>query len=172
MKRSFDTRALARCSILAALGVVLMYVSAVIPSAKIALVAIAGVLNAAAVIHHGKLRALFVFVAVSLLSLLLLPQKGCAVMYIVFFGYYPIIKSVFERLRSAALGWAAKIALFNAVFFALWFIARELFLLVLPLDNVGLPIVWLAANAAFVVYDIGLSKLIALYISRFSGGYK
>ena len=55
------TKILARAALIAALGCVILYISAVIPTGRIALIAIAGMLTAAAVIHCGTGAAFAVF---------------------------------------------------------------------------------------------------------------
>ena len=52
-----------------------------------------------------------VYFATSLLSLLLITDKEAALTYALFFGYYPLIKDVMEKLPKA-LGWVLKFLLF------------------------------------------------------------
>ena len=61
-----------------------------------ALPAMAGMLTMFAVIELGKKWSFGVFTAVSLISVLLVPNKEAAVMYLAFFGYYPIAKAFLE----------------------------------------------------------------------------
>ena len=75
--------------IVAALSVTMMFLTAVIPTLTYALPAAAGVLLIIVVIDVDKKWAFGVYAAVSLLSLLVLPDKEAAVMYVFFFGHYP-----------------------------------------------------------------------------------
>lgn len=92
-------------------------------------------------------------------------------MYVCFFGYYPALKSLLERMHNKMIGWAAKFALLNAVFAALWFLARSILFedILLP---VPLPLFWLGVNIVFFLYDIGLSRLIHVYIRNYAGKMK
>ena len=59
-----------------------------------------------------------------------------------------------------------KLGVFNAVLTLFWFGLRAVLLPFLPgaLHQIGM--VYLAGNAAFVIYDVGCSKLIAFYAGR------
>ena len=104
-KDSFqNTSKTALGGIVAALSVATMFLTAVIPTLTYALPAVAGVLLVVMVIDVGKKWAFGVYAAVSLLSLLVLPDKEAAVLYVFFFGLYPIFKSVLAaRLRGVWL---------------------------------------------------------------------
>lgn len=90
--------------IVSALSLVLMISVAVIPFLTYALPAAAGMLIVFMVIETDKKWAFGVYAAVAILGVLLVPDKEVAVMYIAFFGYYPILKAVMEsKLRPRAL---------------------------------------------------------------------
>ena len=165
---STSVKTLARCALFTALGVALNYLASVLPVASLAVVAVAGLLTAATVIHAGLPRAFAVFAVTAALSLLLAGDKSAPLLYAAFLGYYPALKSFLERrLRPHLLCWAVKLLLFNAAFAALYLLASQILLSQL---NTRLP--WLAiqglGNLVFVIYDIGLSRLIGFYIRRIS----
>ena len=89
MKQSSKT---ALGGVVSALSVTLMLMTAVIPFMTYALPLLAGALLILMVIEINKRWAFIVYVAVSLLAVLVVPDKEAAVFYIAFFGYYPIIK--------------------------------------------------------------------------------
>ena len=102
--------------ILAALSLVLMFLFAIFPSATIAAPAVASVLLIFAVLEMGKGWAFGIYVAVSVLALLIVPSKEAAILYVVFFGYYPILKAIIEKgLRNRVVEWILKILLFVVV---------------------------------------------------------
>lgn len=151
-------------AIVSALAVVLLYISCLLPTLQLTVVAIAGILSAAVVIESGAARAALVYVCVSILSLLLLPDKSSAVFYVFFFGHYPIVKYEVERIRKPILGWSIKIlcgnlcigaiALLLALFFPEWSFEYPLW------------IVWVLGIAVFVLFDLALTKLIVYYQFR------
>lgn len=153
---------------LTALGAAIMYISNLLPTGRLAAIAIAGLFSAAAVVHCGTAHGFGVFAATALLSAIIVPDKGNVLMYAAFLGYYPVLKSVIERMKGIPAVWAAKLALFNVVFAILWLTARE----ILMADFSGMDYAWiviqLAANIVFVLYDRGLSGLIWYYITKVS----
>lgn len=108
--------------VITALSIVLMFLTSVIPTLTYALPAAAGFLITLIVIEIDKKWALGVYVAVSLLSVLLIADKEAAVMYIMFFGYYPIVKAIFEKHFHSMLLWVLKFAVFNVGAVAAFFI--------------------------------------------------
>ncbi|MGI5935261.1 MAG: hypothetical protein ACOX7I_00405 [Oscillospiraceae bacterium] len=165
-----STRRLTRSALLTALGCALLYVSSVVPSGRIAIVAVSGLLTAVALIHCGIYHSVAVFAITAALSAVIIPLKSCAILYAVFLGYYPIAKSLFERLKSRALEWVAKLALFNAALTGLWILGQSVFLPgeIPDFFEKYLFLAYILMNAAFVIYDLGISKLIAFYIIRVS----
>ena len=77
--------------IIAALSIVLMLLTSAIPTLTYAIPAIAGLLLVIIVIEVNKKWAFGVYFVVGVLSMLLVADKEAAVMYVMFFGYYPII---------------------------------------------------------------------------------
>lgn len=152
-------------ALLSALSLALLYVASVVPGGRLGMVALSGLVPAAAVISAGLRGGLMCYAAAAILGLLVVPDKGCALLYLLFFGLYPVIKSLCERLPRG-LELLAKLVFFNAVLTLFYFLLAEFFLPFLPEPLVGTGVVYLAGNLAFLVYDFGFSKLIALYLHR------
>ena len=151
---------------LAALQLVLLYIGTAAPSSKLAITAVAGIINAAVLIECGVGSSVLCFVAVSALGAVILPQKSIALLYIVFFGYYPLLKSAAEHIRNRVLEWVSKLAIFNIACAICMAALRFGFITDISLPDVALALLWLGLNAVFIIYDIGLTRLIALYIQR------
>lgn len=157
--------------IIAALSVVTMFMTAVIPTLTYALPAVAGVLLVVMVVDIGKKWAFGVYAAVSALSLLILPDKEAAVMYVFFFGHYPIVKAILEgtRLHGVVL-WLIKLLVFNACVVAAYLVI--LYVFQLPFDELEEYGKWAVAgllglgNVVFVIYDVAVSRLVALYLLK------
>lgn len=156
--------------LLTALGVVLMFLTGLIPIGTYALPAIAGVLLIVAVIEIGAKWAWMIYAAVAVLSLLFAADKEAALLFVLFFGYYPVLKSFLERISNKVLSWISKFAVFNVAVVACFFLAVNF--LQLPEDSftvfgIYLPWVFLIlGNAVFLIYDIALSGLVATYVER------
>jgi len=120
------------------------------------------------VIEAGAVPALYVFIVSAALSLLLTPGRSPPLLFISFFGYYPIVKSLIERLRRVALQWALKLLVFNISLTVVWFIFTEWVYDFSGL-NTHIVLVYLCGGAVFVLFDYGFSKVIWFYINRVSG---
>ena len=71
--------------------------------------ALCGVLTTLVVIECGDRTALLMYGAVSILSLLLLPAKESAVVYLLVFGWYPVAKRRIESINKPVLEWGLKL---------------------------------------------------------------
>lgn len=159
----------------AALSVALMFLTA-IPAMTFALPALAGALLILVVIEIHKRWAFMVYVAVAILALLMVPDRSAAVMYAMFFGYYPVIKALLESKLPKALEWVCKLAVFNMAIVAAYCVIT--FAFGIPLDELdffsekGIPvaaalaILLTAANLIFLLYDFALSKTVDAYLHR------
>ncbi len=167
MKKTFP---LALCAVIASFSTLIMFLTGFIPVGTYAAPCIAGVLLCVIVIEIGYPAAFASFIAVSLLSFLLSADKEAALYYALFFGFYPIIKGLIERLKSKALQYILKFSVFNICMISVFFLAisalsvpRESFVLF------GLYIPWvflLVGNGIFIIYDLCVTRLITIYLSK------
>ena len=160
------TKTLALSAMLTALSVLLLYLAAVLPSAQLAVTAVASLLPAAAVIRCGYAWSAGVYAATAVLLLLLLPQKGPALAYALIVGHYPILKSLIERLDKLVLEWILKLALFYGLLCVYYFGFSKFFLELVTVPEGLLVWFFLGGGVVFVLYDIGFSKLIGLFSDR------
>ena len=164
-----QTKQVALGGMLAALSVVILYLGSLLPGYAIPTAAVAGLLTAAAVISgkkHGLALGCAVYAVSGLLALLILPQKISAVWYLLIFGHYGVTKSLIERLGRAKIEWLLKAAVYTAAFFILKLLIPKAFAALTALIPMGLLPVFVIGLAVFVIYDIGFSRLISLYIRR------
>lgn len=155
---------------IAALGLVLMFLTSLVPVGTYAFPTFAGILLVIIVIEIGYPFALSVFAATALLSFLLVSDKEAALLYTMFLGYYPILKALIERIKNRVLQYVVKFALFNACMIGAFYIA--VFLLSIPeesfnLFGVYLPWVFLIiGNVFFLFYDFCITRLVTLYLMK------
>ena len=159
-----------------ALGVVALYLGSFIEVLDISAAVLASVLCAVMVIEYGKGAPLSVFLVTALLSLLLLPNKFPALLYVVFFGYYPIIKEKIEKIRSRIAQWAVKLCIFAAAT-VLLFLLMNVFTVDVDMSECPGGIIIKAAFAllialTLVIYDLALTKIITFYIIRLRNRFK
>lgn len=168
LKKSYKV---AFSGVVAALSAALMFLTGLIPFGTYAIPALAGMVLVAVVIELGYKFAFMVYVVVSVLSVFLAPDKEAAVLFILFLGFYPILKGIIEgKLRSKVLQYLIKLLLFNVCIIAAYFVGK--FILLIPDESfvifgVYLPYVFLAAgNVVFIIYDFAVSVIVMQYINR------
>ena len=161
-----NTRLVTLSAVLTAAGVALIYLTAAMPTLQLAITAVAGMLAAIPLLLGGIKWCFLTYAATGLLALVLGIDKEAALFYLVLFGHWPVLKSIFEqRIRSAVLLWAVKLAVCNLLFLLLWLLVR---LLSIDLGELGMP-VWLfliAGNVAFVLYDHCFTLLVRAFGAR------
>ncbi len=151
-----------------ALSVVILVIASFLPTADLALSAIAGLTGAVIVIRHGAVKAIPVFAATALLAFFVVPEKGVVLTYTILFGHYPITKYAIERLHSLVLEWIVKLLFANALFMLLFFLVSAFFPAFFDFAGTHWALILLLANATFVLYDIGFSRLITAFAGRIS----
>lgn len=161
------TRSLTLTALFAAIAVALLYFAALLPTARLGITALAGLLTAAAVLENGIWSGLALYVCSAALAFILLPMKSAAIIYTAFFGIYPVLKSLIERTDGRVLAWALKLIIFNAALTVLFFLWRAGFLAGLNLGRWALFLIYLGGNFCFVLYDIAFSMLVQGYLKRF-----
>ncbi len=157
------------CAIMAALSCVFMLTS-FFPYMTYGIPAIAGLFIMIAVIETGKLWGFASFVA-SVAVLLILPADSEAkLLYIMFFGYYPVLKALLEDRFGRVIGYSLKFLVFNTSLLVSYGLLVGLF--GIDIGDMGefgkyTGIILLgAANIVFPIYDIAVSRMAQVYIFR------
>ena len=164
---SKSTKKLTLSALFTALSVVLLYLASVMPTGQLGFAALASLCGVGAVIETGPRGGLAVYAASSLLGFLILPEKTYLLFYVFFFGCYPVIKLMLEKIRSTPLSWLLKLAVFNAALCVLVFLCS------IPVFDIGILkgrtwLVFIVLNIVFAVYDLGVTQVIAFYVRRIS----
>lgn len=158
--------------VFAALCLVIMFSTAFIPFGTYALPCLAGAMLVVVVIENGRNVAWMVYVSVSLLSILIVPDKEAVLVFVVFLGYYPIIKSNLERFCSRLVEYFCKLALFNFTIIsgyavmAYVFGLSELIADLGDLGRIGMAVLIFLANVVFILYDVALTRYCIIYVRR------
>ena len=157
---------IALCAVLAALGVGIQLLATLEPSVSPAIAALAGMVCAVALIHCGIGWSLGVFAVCGLLGLLLCPTKSVCLFYLAFYGWYPAVKSLLERIERPALCWAAKLGVAAVGLGAAYLLYYLLFANTAVLSWYVYAGIYALSLGAFVAYDIAFSLLISFYNRR------
>lgn len=169
MKRctsSAKAKRVAVSAMLAACALVLLYLAGFLPSGRMGVAAAAGLFPAAAVTSCGFAAGFLCYAGSAVLGLLLVSDKNVALMYLLFFGLYPVIKGQIERIGRLWAELALKFLVFNGFAILLFLGFTELFAAMIPVGARSPAVLLLIANAVFFLYDYGFSKLMTFYRRR------
>lgn len=160
-----NAKRIARLSLLTAMGAVLLILANVIPAGRLVLLAAASFPVCAALMMHGRLWSLGVFVVTAALAAIIMPGTA-SIAYAAFFGYYPILKSILENIHGNKRVWILKYVLYTLVFILYVILVKTT--LVTVGEELRFPwvILYIVGAAAFFVYDRCYSVLIRFYIEK------
>ncbi len=170
MKKNNNTKKLALASVLSALCFIMLLLGSVITVLDLSTAAIASFIIIFCVIELGGYYPYLVWLTVSFISLLMLPDKFGALVFALFSGIYPILKSYLERLPRV-LSWVLKLVCFNIVLTLIITLSR--FVLGIPAEEIDFSVmVYGVCNITFILYDIASTRIISLYLFKLRKRFK
>ncbi len=150
----------------AAMSLLFLYLAAVLPTARFAMYFLSSVFIMGLVLEEELGLAFLMYVAVSLLGLLLMmPSLVFVLPYVLFFGHYGLGKYYLEtRVKDKVIRYIIKLLYYNVALVLIYLVARATVIDILAV----LPIwaVILIAEAAFVVYDYLFTKVTGYYFNN------
>ena len=156
------------CAISAALAAMFMLTS-YFPYLTLAIPGIAGLFMLMPLVEIGVGYA-FLAYGVSAGIVLISAEPEAACIYVFFLGYYPILKSLVEKLKSRVLEWILKIAILNLAIFAVYMVTTFVFRISIDdlgeLGKYGAYIFVATCNGVFVAYDFAVSRMGQLYMIK------
>lgn len=162
------TKKLTFCAIMAALATVIMLVG-YFPYLTYATPCVASLAIMAVVIEIDKKSAFLTYLA-STLPVFLFCEVESKILYLCFIGFYPILKALFERLKSRVLEYVFKFAAFNLGVLLVYYLSVAVFSISFDdlgeLGEYGAAIFLGLANFAFIAYDFCLATMAQFYMLR------
>ena len=151
-----------------ALTIICLYGASFLPTGRLAALALASLFGGICISQYGVRYGVALYVGASILALLFIPRRMFVLIYILFLGYYPIIKLYIEKLNKLWAEWILKVLFFN-VLLLVFYIAFKLFFM--PIFNATLTtlllqylgVVIIALEIVFVIYDLALSYMIGYF---------
>ncbi len=150
----------------ASLAIVIMLTS-YFPYLTYAIPALAGLFMMVPLIECGVSWGVGTYIASSAI-IFITGETESKLLYVLFLGYYPILKSLIERISKQAVEWVLKLVCFNVAAVAFYYVSSLLF--AVSFDDFGEwgkygALLFLAlCNIVFVLYDIGVSRVAAYYM--------
>ncbi|MCR4640000.1 hypothetical protein [Ruminococcus sp.] len=158
--------------IVSALCLVTMFLAGVLPALYLLLPGIAGILLMIIAVEVNTAWAFLTYIAVSLLSLFITFDKEAALIFIMLFGHYPILRFYIQKIPLRLLRLLIKLFIFNVCIIGYFYVT----VYILGLDDMleefddfgryGAYILLGITNLIFFVYDIDLDFMHNIYKKR------
>ncbi len=162
-----QTKTITLGAVFTALSVIFIYISVFVPTGQLGFLALASLFGIAAVIEAGISCGILVYAATAILGFLLIPDKASMILYAAFFGYYPVLKSLAEKIKNRVAEMAVKLVVLNIALTAI-IVLFSVMMFDLNILGGNKVLIYIAANVVFVIFDFGVSKVIDFYLNRIS----
>ena len=149
------------------LSAALMMLSSVIPFLTYAIPAMAAILVMFMRIECDWKWGLGVYFGTAIVSALVVPEKEAVAIYIALIGYYPLLKTLFDKLPKI-VGYMVTVATYYIIMHVFG-ISTELLK-----DTQGfmIPLLVVLGLAAFIMYDIAIEKLEIAYYRKWQKQFR
>ena len=151
MKHS-SAQYLSRAAMFSALGAALLFLGSVLPTLRLVILCAASFCVAYVRMSCPRRWGWLCYFVTGALPLLA-PDKTMGILFLAFFGYYPLLYLELERIASPLLRRGLKLAGFNLVTAALYAAASGLLGRLLPKFAAYPVLLFAAANAGFLCFD-------------------
>lgn len=158
--------------VFAAIAIVIMLSGGLFPVATFTAPVLASLCLLPVMIELGPKTALLAYLAVSILSFMLVPDQELVLFFVLLTGYYPMLQPKINGLRFKPLRWFFKLLLFNGAVAAVYALLLLLFTSPALQQELASRPWWFwgillgAGNATFVLYDILLGKVRFVYLYK------
>lgn len=155
--------------VISSLCIFSMFVAGAVPFLYLTMPMIAGALMSIIAVEVNRSWAFLTYVSVSLLSIFVTSNKEASLIFILLFGYYPIIKELIDNFKLRFLRVLTKLVIFNIVAVADYY--ATLYILGITdmtedfafFGKMGIYIFWGLCNVVFFIYDYALKGCIEIY---------
>ncbi len=152
-------------AVFSAFSIVFLYLAAVFPTGQLGFLGVASLFGIAAVCEYKIAGGIFVFAVTSIVGFLIIPDKASLILYVSFFGYYPVLKALAEKCSVRALEWVIKLGIFNAALSLVLFVFKIGFF-DFDFGDAYYIVAYALANVVFVCFDVGVSRVLTVYMAR------
>ncbi len=159
-----NTKKLALSGIFTALCFVVMYVGGITQVFDLCAAVLSALVVIISVIELGGAWPWLIWAVTSFLCIFFIPDKFIALEFVLFGGFYPMVKAWLEKF-PAFIAWGMKILYFNIAFTAAFLAATYIF----GMWDLGFKLkipVYVAANGFFILADVCFTLIISLYFAK------
>lgn len=160
-----NSKVIAYSGVATALSVVMLFLGSIVWVLGYTMPLVASLIMIVLLESISKKSALLTFVSTSVISFILLNDKECVLLYVLFFGYYPLIRDKLNDIKPKFLSYLLKFVSFNAAMILTQVLCVCVF--GIPFDDMlgkwGSVVFALCLNLAFIVFDKLYTLLLRLY---------
>lgn len=160
-----NSKIIAYSGVATALSVVMLFLGSLIWVLAYTMPLIASLIMIVLLNSISQKSAILTFVSTSVISFILLSDKECLLLYVLFFGYYPLIRDKINDIKPKFLSVLLKYLTFNASMILTQILCVYVF--GIPFDDMlgkwGIVIFIICLNLVFAVYDKLYDLLLKLY---------
>lgn len=161
------TYQLALGGICLALTIIFMFGASIVPGAELTLYAISSLFIAVMILESGVKGGIALYIAATLLGLLIVPNKVGVLPYIGMFGLYGIVKFYIEKLKNPVAQVMLKVVFFAAVTTVAFTALKSLLFGGSSLPDFPIWVLIGAGIIMLLLYDLIYTLLIRIYCDRF-----
>lgn len=160
-----NSKVIAYSGVATALSVVMLFLGSIFWALGYTMPLVASFIMIVLLDSISQKSALLTFVSTSVISFILLNDKECVLLYVLFFGYYPLIRDKINDIKPKFLSYLLKFVTFNAAMVLTQILCVYVF--GIPFDDMlgkwGIVVFVLCLNLVFVVFDKLYALLLRLY---------
>lgn len=150
---------MAKGGILTAIGVILIYISGVIPINRLYLLMIASIMIPLSILITDVKNTIAVYAATSILSFLICGIRLTVIFYVLFFGIYGFVKLYIEKIHKTVVELILKLIFFN-IFCAVMVLIYKLFFPSILNFRFSIYVTFILIEISFLSYDYLLTLII------------
>ncbi len=151
----------------AAMSLLFLYLASVLPTMRIAMYFLSSVFVMGLVIEEEIGLAILMFIGVSLMSLLLMPNILRVLPYVFFFGHYGIGKYYIQtRIKDKVAAYIVKLIYYNVALALIYLLAKQIIFEDILDSGIAFWLFVVLAEVAFVIYDFLFDKVTSFYFNN------
>ncbi len=151
----------------ASMSLLFLYLASVLPTGRIAMYFLSSVFVMGLVVEEEIGLSVLMYIGVSLMSLLLLPNILRVLPYVFFFGHYGIGKYYIQtRIKDKVAAYIVKLIYYNVALGLIYLLAQKIILEDVLSTGIAFWLFVVLAEVAFVVYDYLFDKVTAFYFNN------
>lgn len=162
---TIKTNKLTGGGITCALCVVMLFLGSFIPNLKLAFLFATSIIMAICLLKYHSITSVLCYIATSVVSVFLLPNKFVALAFFVLFGNYPIVKLFIERIKNITFEYILKFFVANIYLFLIYVVLKALG--EAAFFDFNLAVLYVAGLVLLLFYDLAFGFVINAFYKSY-----